>query len=92
MAAEKASRKVTDLSELLRNLRGSREAVRRVSQNVSTSVPLYEAPVWSHAAKIPYRRVEIAQLQRNSALRCVRARRAVSTEAVCLLTRTMRST
>jgi len=58
-------------SVLMTSLEGPREVVNLLYTNVSLSVLLYGAPVWSDAAKVAYRQKKIEKIQRRAAPRCV---------------------
>jgi len=85
--ADEANRKLRIRSMLMTNPRGPREVVRRVYANLAHSVLLYGVQVWANAAKVAYRRIELEEIQRRAALRCVCAYRTAPTVAVCILAR-----
>lgn len=90
--ADKASRVARSLGRLMPNLRGPREAKRRLYATVVSSVLLYGAPVWcdSPASSTVKQRAQlpIKRVQRYTALRVIAAYRTVSYEAATILART----
>lgn len=85
-AAEKAERILTQLSRIMPNIGGPREARRKLLIAVVQSVLLYGAPTWAHT--LPYVPANVAALnrvQRRALLRSICGYRTVSEVATNIL-------
>ena len=85
IATAKAIQCGSDLSRLMPNISGPREARRRLVASVVNSKLLYAAPVWANALQNHAIQKKLFSGQRSAALRIVSAYRTVSTSAVLVL-------
>ncbi|XP_029177940.1 uncharacterized protein LOC114945803 [Nylanderia fulva] len=84
----KVSKVSKSLGRLMPNLRGPREAKRRLYANVVLSIILYAAPIWCDALTAARRnREKLDRLMRITNLRVISAYRMVSLDAASLLAR-----
>lgn len=81
-AAAKAARVAEDLARLMPNVGGPKTSRRRLYNDVVHSVLLYGAPVWAGAMKMGKAKLNLARVQRRSAIRVVAAYSTISGEAV----------
>ncbi|KAI5746623.1 hypothetical protein M8J77_005610 [Diaphorina citri] len=86
---KKARISTSKLSRILPRQGGAGENKRRVLQNVSNSVMLYAAPVWSYIMEKKTYKKKLLSEQRKMAIRVSRAHRTAATEAVMILARTI---
>ena len=85
IAAAKAIQCRANLTRLMPNINGPREAKRRLVASVVQSKLLYAAPVWANALQTHAIQRRLFLAQRSVALRIVSAYRTVSSSAVLVL-------
>ncbi|KAI5739769.1 hypothetical protein M8J77_023226 [Diaphorina citri] len=78
-----------NLSRILPRQGGAGENKRRILQNVSNSLMLYAAPVWSYITDKKTYKQKLISEQRKMSIRVSRAHRTVATEAVMVVSRTI---
>ena len=85
ITADKAAKTASNISRLMPNIGGPREAKRRLISSAAHSQMLYAAPVWAEKLAKDNVRSKYVQVQRRLALRIVSAYRTVSDSAVGVL-------
>lgn len=85
-AGAKAARVAEELARLMPNIGGPKTSRRKLYNEVVHSMLLYGAPIWADALNIERTRLNMARVQRRSALRVAAAYRTVSEDAILVLT------